>query len=430
MGWIVATDSGEDLNPAVPASAAENDWAVLLFWLNGSSNTASCSWSTPTSYTPDTVNSNKLYIFYKKMGSTPDTSVAITTAASNYHHTMLVCRDYDLTDIIESVTKNTGEGNVNRFQMPAITPTADNPTLLWGIASSGNFAPVFEPGVMYLDSHSIGSSLGCAAAWSGHETGAASRPYAVYGESSNHDCASVTIVLKDGGSAKVDGWVDLAAPPATMAHQLSRDGESSYYGATGTRVSDPTSAVSTIDGKTTTYAGGLAETLSRLIPGVYSARVSGANANIGQVRVQAHHFDTSCDYTNELLSIAVDTTFGELATYGNTGLVIGLGDGTNWRIWHVSARNTKPRSDDGKWTYVVQVGTAAYRLQDVGTFNPASVDRILIGQHVTGQNKYVYFGPAYTLNTMRLVGGSTGCPVNLETAYKGSLNGALNTVQM
>lgn len=134
-----------------PATIQEGDLVVVVL---GRSSTSNLTLSLTTSgytklldiYSDDSVDAN-MGVFYKFMGSTPDTTVAIPAGNNNdgYVFEVFVFRGVDQTTPVDVTTLSASGINGANINPPSITPVTDGAWLLVGGVNTYGSAPSASP---------------------------------------------------------------------------------------------------------------------------------------------------------------------------------------------------------------------------------------------------------------------------------------------
>lgn len=393
------------------------------------------SMTTPTDFTlhATSSNSNRMYAWGYRAGATPKTSISSTVNSSNTYvtHQVVVIRGAPASYLDASATRASG-GSTGCI-VPAVTTSTDNCLILSSASLSGgtywaNVCP--DVGPSFLDQiqgntgdHSQG---GC---WSFQQTADTTDTYkfiyAAY--ATNHNANGITLAIKDDGTGYIPGYAkaDSAAnKPALMLNRSSRAYESGELASTQY---NPTALWSTINSETTVQAVDSHDTFLR--KGMRSLKHE-TTGTTDVMSIGASELVASIDIDNEIICVSTGYSGGGFPEFSKPAIVIGFADGTNGRLWSCGGSDAVPNVAKGIFPTLIEIG-GGFELsdEDVGTFDPTDVDKIVYGNYTAEQFEGQYFGPVYKLQTMIMLGGSSALPCDMASCLDAAKASLLNTVQ-
>lgn len=395
------------LTPTMPTHEA-NDLLLFCIGKKGSAGT----FSTPSGYTQlrNDAYSNTIHtVFYKIASSSSETAPTSSTSDSNqYCCYMLSIADVDTTTPIHSSRVDTATANINTST--AITTTNNNTLNLWAFISNNAQHPVPQRNKISLNPNN-GSALDNLMAWNFQRTAGSTGTHSIY-KYSPTDGQVVTMCINSSGTPIVPAQIDSSTETSDMIHPMYFSGNSYYVGG----VADPTSDVTTLDGKTTFYGAivsdqpgspfyfnliGLSRNNTTTVD-LYCLGLRTINAkDLSGKKMIMHLTSAGPAYTKR---------FGLVS---DNPVCVGLRSGSSpyaYRFWTVAGFNSLPNIASNI-PVIIDIDDTSNMLQETGTFDSTNVTGVLIG-HVNsyGQEMRLNASSCQVLNTLVQVDGSSGSP--------------------
>jgi len=401
--------NGTTVDCPISSLALQDDVAIaVLMRSNGGSAT------TPSGWQSVTVEDNRLSIFYKNMGATPDTSIAIPTSATISALSTFVVRGCDVSTSTSAYDSgsyaNTKNSTAIQITGPSITPSNANSTIILGCGEPSGQCMVPSHGAKYVAGTNAGN-CNITVLEDFQESAAATTGYVWHrnhtGTTSINGVFSFALV--DAGSNELKAYLDWSAnPPVTPIHFMGLSGESGIS-ASDTAQYDPTTEISSISdgygGTVSTIYDALGYQENIMQGGTYTTLT---NSNSEAASVSGSVLASIPTLTGKNICFSTKPRFTNgISSYSEVGAYFILSDQTNSRVWMYGGNDTSPNIQEGVYPILIDPD-GGYEWEDIGTVTLSNCDTLVVGfNKPTTDNESLYYSPIVLLEALVLEGGSS-----------------------
>jgi hypothetical protein len=411
-------------------SADEDDFMFLFDARQYGSVPTPSGW-TSLSYNHNSSGGGGSEIFYRRATASEPTSVTTVHSSSNNRHSLqlIICTGVDATTAFDVTVTSRSSASANVIAVPSITPVTANCLLLHFIVPQGKQAAA-EAGPLKLQKLTEGFGTSSSYYSYSKAASAATDTFNLnFGEVTSRNSVAVTIALRDDGTDKRKGFIDVGSPPADILHLLYTEGRSGAL--TGTARVDVTATITDYQGYTPVYnsiaAGDFNFEDGFLGHGIATSS-SGTTSNILQSATVTASVNA---LAGEIISMSSQGDPEMYDAFDDRAKGFSIGDGTNFRTWRIDAKDTKPTGSQGAFSIAIEVEGGFESQADVGTVTPTTLDNtdyFVLQNYGIPTYKNNNYGFLYKLNTMIILGGSTTFPSSMEVGAECGRTSSLRTV--
>ena len=372
------------------------------------------------------------------MGATPDTSISIPTTATDAVIITYVGRGYNVSSASAFYQAGSfayvSNSTASVINSPSVTPTTAKSTIIYGCAEPSGAAMIPAHGTRLVAGwHSATDGMMVVESFHPDTTATAAYPWERNHPSLTNINAVYTFVLVDDGTGQTRSFIDWNTNPVvTPIHWMGASGHGGQN--TSTASADPTIYIPSIYNDS-----GSAVTTAYAAYGYQTNIIQGGNYSASQgvttksLRIAASILSGIPSLSGKNICLSPKfSAITPISKRGDVGVVFGLSDGTNTRIWNIGGSNTNPNPTDGYFPVLIDPDggyewDAASGGGDIGTVTLSSCDRVITGfQTVDNNNIYVFWSPIVLTETIYIEDADGIAASMADIADYTKLNG-LNT---
>lgn len=444
MAYVVSVKStvGTSGSCVVDLPSGQQDDDVIFIWFSGLSAgtiTDPSGWQTLGS-TPSSSGVTPNRCYYQRVVTAPLSNPTISyTGSFNTGAIAVLVRGADVsttTSALDTWSESTGNP-VDSVTSPTLTLTdANELILLFTTGERGSEDPFFAPGsgadLEYINDDRFAMGAGYT-----YDQNSPSDQYTAYcSNSSGGGIGIFAVAVADDGNGIVKGYAETGH--ATLVNLNSGD-----HGETVTGEVNVTSGFTPLITSVTNAESGTSQTckdkafagdgpVHKKFPTGIGLGTLIAGADSDNLVIRGIEFTSTVDLSNSKLCFSAAADNNLLPALDTLGRLIGFGDNTNASMFLYDGKDATVTGSVGIQTYMIDTSTTGYEIDTfgAGSLNWAAVKHVIHGVYpsdFSGQSYYV--GPLYSLNAMKMLGGSSALPCTFDDAAKHGLTGALNTVR-
>jgi len=409
----VTADSGLDIQL--------NDLLVFIVYKDSSSGGA---WALPTGYTQQAnlQGGNISAAMFTKVATASETAPSSSTSdsARDSGSYFISIGNIDTSAAVNGANSQTTSGVTHTS--PSITTTSNANMLMYfqfNDTSGTNRNGVTASDLMSINHAYAGLGVQSLGAWT-YQASSGAIPTPAFELMSSETGITFSLAVKSAASVVI--------PPHTstnstdVIHALKGKTTSSIWGGGDVDLSVATgnSDIASINGITYNHKnmGSVEQHTNGADNTIYPPTPSSTSSN-GMWGSCWNLSAGAVDLSGKTISINTITGFESirgLPPLADTGAIVGLRSGTgNYRIWNVVGKDTFPKGNRFQ-SVILEVDNTTFRLEDIGTFNSAAVDGIVLATHkIAFVHAKTSFHELRSLNTLTVVGGGATLPATLRT---------------